>query len=331
MKSLRLKRMCHSIKTFFKTNKNDILFGAGVVTEVGAVVSACRATLRVKDLSDKCASDLNYFIDEEGDDEDVREVNAKGRRTIYRKLTGGTIKNYIRPAVWLGVSLICYSKAHINQKEALAGALSALAVEQAKNREYLKQLNASTDPSEAPQEATAAPYSAGIATDLNSCILDNGVVIYDSENGYFAEKEGYAQPTKVFLSPTCIEFKKDKYSDWEPNHDWNIHHIQHVMEEIISKEVSLYGFVNLNDIRKHFAASRSYKLEEAENYYILFDPNRHCDDQIDYRIYANCDFKDNALIPECLYIDIFNTKVPKPGELREAKASAVAKNPFKEK
>lgn len=335
MKKPNIKRVTHDVKFFLKQHKNDILFGAGVATEIGALVSTANATLRVKELSDKAAADLQLFIDQEDDDDDIRMVNANGRRTVYRKVTKGTLLNYARPAAWLAASIGCYSKSYINMKGQVTALTAALAVEHARNQELVRQINENVpmgpekESNEESPETSNAPYSGGIPNDLDDIYLDNGVIIFDSSTGYFAENEGYANPTRIMLSPTCIEFKKDPYSDWTPNFDWNVDHIKRVMKDIVSHEIALYGFVNLNEIRSHFSAGRSYKLEEAENYYVLFDPNKHMDNQVYYRIYMNCD-DTGAGIRERLYIDIFNTVVPKPGDLKSAKAAAIAANPFKE-
>lgn len=326
----RISRTAHSVKHFFKKNKNDIIFVGGVATEITAVVTAARAGAKQRDMHEKYARQIDMFIDREGEDADIRGVNANGRRTIYRKIVKETIHNYALPAVLTAGSIGLYSKSHYNLKHELAATTAALAAEHALNQKLLAEKNADIPQEEPtnPKEECNAPYSAGIPNDLDDLIIENGVIIYDSETGYFAETDGYARPTTVMLSPTVIEWKKDKYSDWDSNFDWNLNQVKRIMRDVISKAISLYGFVNLNEVRKHFSVGRSYKLEEAENYYLIFDENRHEDDQVVYRIYGECD--KNGVLRDRIFIDIFNTRVPKPGDLKEGKQRAVAVNPLKE-
>ena len=329
MKSRKLKRIVHSVKYFFKHNKNDILFVGGVVTEVAAVVTTAKATLKTKQMADEYASQLEQHIEKTEDTMAVRETKAEARRTIYRKVTGNTIKNYILPAALTVGSIGMYSKSHFNLKHELSVTSAALAAEHALNQKLLQNVNPTPEKKEETEEPVNAPYSGGIPNDLDTTILKNGVIVWDSETGYSAERDGYAEPTTIVLSPTCIKFEKSPYSLWEPNYDYNIDNIMKVMRDIVSHEISLYGFVNLNEIRKHFSTGRRYKIEEAENYYIAFDKDRHPDNQVNYRIYADCD-ANGRIIDGALYIDIFNTIVPKPGELTEAKRVAKALDPFKE-
>ena len=328
--SVRLKRLWHGIKHFCKTNKNDILFGAGVVTEVAAVVVTAKATIKTKNMADIESAKIENFIDLPDDTAEEKALKADSRREIYRNVTKQTVKNYLIPAGLTISSIAFYSKSHFNLKHELATTTAALAAEHALNQKLLAGVNPETPKVEGQEESTNTAYSGGIPNDLESMVIDNGVIVYDSDNGYFAEKDGYATPTTIYLSPTCVTFQKDLYSDWTPNYDWNIDHIMRTMRDAVSRAISLYGFVNLNDIRKHFSSGRSYKLEEAENYYLVYDENRYHDDQVSYRIYARCNDKGDVL-GECLYIDIFNTIVPKPGELKEAKRRAIQDNPFKEK
>jgi len=330
MKSVRLKRIWHGIKHFVKTNKNDILFGAGVVTEVAAVVVTAKATIKTKAMADLESAKIENYLDDPMDDAEVKAAKAESRRSIYRNVTKQTIKNYIIPAGLTISSIAFYSKSHFNLRHELATTTAALAAEHALNQKLLAGVNPETPPAEGQEEQVNTPYCAGMPNDLESMILKNGVIVYDSDNGYSAERDGYAVPTTVFLSPTCMEFKKDRYSDWEPGFDWNIYHIKRILEDTIPRAMGLYGFVNLNEVRKHFCCGRSYKLEEAENYYLIYDPDKSLEGQVSFRIYADCD-ETGAVIPECLYIDIFNTRVPKPGDLREAKRIAIETNPFKEK
>ena len=332
MKSVRIKRIWHSVKHFVKRNKNDILFGAGVVTEVAAVVTTAKATLKTKQMADIEAAKLDNFIDEPEDSKEIKETKAEGRREIYRNVTKGMVKNYLIPAGLTISSIAFYSKSHFNLKHELATTTAALAAEHALNQKLLQGVNPETPAADdaEPKNTGNAPYSAGIPNDLESMVIPSGVIVYDSDNGYLGERDGYAVPTTIFLSPTCMEFKKDRYSDWEPDFTWNIHHVKSILEDTVPRAIALFGFVNLNEVRKHLCCGRSYKLEEAENYYLLYNPDKDVCDQISYRIYAACD-ADGAIIPTCLYVDIFNTKVPKPGDLKEAKRIAIQDNPFKEK
>lgn len=330
--SVRLKRLWHGIKHFVKSNKNDILFGAGVVTEVAAVVVTAKATIKTKQMADIESARIENYLDNIEDDAEVRAAKAEGRRSIYRNVTKQTIKNYIIPAGLTISSIAFYSKSHFNLKHELAATTAALAAEHALNQRLLAGANPETPAAEGeePQNTSNAPYSAGIPNDLESMVIPSGVIIYDSDNGYYAERDGYAVPTTVFLSPTCMEFKKDPYSDYGPDFDWNVCHVKKILEDTVARNICLFGFVNLNEVRKHLCCGRSYKLEEAENYYLIFNPDRDISEQVDFRIYAACD-EDGAVKTDCLYVDIFNTKVPKPGDLKEAKRIAIEKNPFKEK
>ena len=328
--SVRLKRLWHGIKHFCKTNKNDILFGAGVVTEVAAVVVTAKATIKTKNMADLESARIENFIDLPDDTAEEKALKADSRREIYRNVTKQTIKNYIIPAGLTISSIAFYSKSHFNLKHELATTTAALAAEHALNQKLLAGVNPETPKVEGQEESTNTAYSGGIPNDLESMVIDNGVIVYDSDNGYFAERDGYAVPTTIWLSPTCMDFKKDPYSDWEPNYDWNIDHIRRILDDTISRAICLYGFVNLNDIRKHFCCGRSYKIEEAENYYLVYNPNRDVNNQVAYRIYVACD-PEGAVKNECLYIDIFNAIVPKPGDLKEAKRIAIQDNPFKER
>lgn len=328
---VRLKRLWHGIKHFCKTNKNDILFGAGVVTEVAAVVVTAKATIKTKNMADIESAKIENYVDLPDDTAEEKALKADNRRAIYRNVTKQTVKNYLIPAGLTISSIAFYSKSHFNLKHELATTTAALAAEHALNQKLLAGVNPDAPQKEGGEvQETNAPYSAGIPNDLESMVLNNGVIVYDSDNGYFAERDGYATPTTVFLSPTCMEFKKDRYSDWEPNFDWNVSYIQRILNDTIDRAICLYGFVNLNEIRKHFCCGRSYKIEEAENYYLLYNPDRAVNEQISYRIYADCT-PEGDVKTECLYIDIFNTVVPKPGDLKEAKRKAIQDNPFKEK
>lgn len=332
MKGVRFKRIVHSIKHFFKQNKNDILFGAGVVTEIGAVVMTAKATIKTKQMADIEAARIEQYVDEIDDPVEIKEANAESRRAIYRDVTKQTVKNYIVPAGLLLTSIGCYSKSHFDLKSQLASTTAALAAEHALNQKLLQGINPEV-PAVKDENGntvdTNAPYSGGIPNDLDNLVLDNAVLVWDNDTGYFAERDGYAEPTTIFLSPTCMTFKKDLYSDWTPNYDLNVHYMTRILGDTISRQISLYGFINLNDIRKHFCSGRSYKLEEAENYYLVYDQNKHMDNQVSYRIYAKCR-PDGSVDGDCFYIDIFNTIVPKPGDLKEAKRRAIADNPFKE-
>ena len=328
----RIQRLAHGVKYFFKKNKNDIIFGCGVVTEIAAVVVSSRAGIKQRDMSDKLARKMDNLVDADNDDDAKKESNANERRVVYRTFVKSTIKNYAIPVALTAGSIGLYSKSHFDLKSQLASTTAALAAEHALNQRLLAERNADNIPEKSDEEtqetAVNAPYSGGIPTDVNDFMLNNAVIIYDSESKYFAEKDGYTDPTDIMLSPTCIEWKRAKYSDFTANFDWNIDQIRKIMRDVISRSISLYGFVNLNEIRKHFSEGRSYKLEEAENYYLLFDDNRHQDDQVVYRIYGECD--DSGVIKDRVFIDIFNTVVPKPGDLKEAKRHAVAANPLKE-
>lgn len=330
----KIKRSAHGIKHFLKTNKNDILFGAGAVTEVLAVISGIRAGYKQRDMHEFYARRLDAYVDQQYDTNDIRDNNAEERRAIYRQIAKETVKNYALPVALTAGSVGFYSKSHFNLKSQLASTTAALAAEHALNQRLLAEKNAEMLPQDESEDKAQetngnSPYSAGIPNDIDNLFLKNAVIIYDSESNYFAEKEGYSQPTTVMLSPTSIKWEKDPYSDWTVNFDWNVNQIQNTMKGVISKAISLYGFVNLNEIRKHFSSGRSYKLEEAENYYIVFDENRYEEDQVMYRIYGECD-ENGCIIKDRVYIDIFNTIVPKPGDLKEAKQRAVAANPLKE-
>lgn len=326
----KIKRSVHGVKHFLKSNKNDILFVGGVATEIFAVVSAVKAGAKQRDMHEFYARRLDAYVDQQYDTNDIRDNNAEERRAIYRQIAKETVKNYALPVALTAGSVGFYSKSHFNLKSQLASTTAALAAEHALNQRLLAEKNIDIPqetPTE-PKEECNPPYSAGIPTDLDDLIIENGVIIYDSESNYFAETDGYTQPTTIMLSPTVIEWKKDPYSDWTANFDWNLREIRRIMKDTISKAISLYGFVNLNEIRRHFSAGRSYKLEEAENYYLLFDENRHDDDQVIYRIYGDC--SENGVLKDRVFIDIFNTRIPKPGDLKEAKQRAVAANPLKE-
>ncbi|MBO7452168.1 MAG: hypothetical protein J6U54_17710 [Clostridiales bacterium] len=329
---VKAKRVAHSTKFFLKSHKNDILFGAGVVTEVAAVVTAARAGAKQHDMHEMYARQLDNLVDADTDCEEMRQVNAEGRRRVYRGIVKGTVKNYALPVCLTAASVGLLSKSHFDLKHDLTTTTAALAAEHALNQKLLEaQGNIPKEPEEGQEttEEAAAPYSGGIPNDLDKMFLSNAVIVYDSESKYFAEREGYSQPTTVMLSPTSIKWEKAELSDWTANFDWNVSQIMRVMGDVIGKAVTLYGFVNLNEIRKHFSSSRSYKLEEAENYYIVFNENRHEDDQVVYRIYGECD-ADGAIMYDHLYIDIFNSIVPRPGQLKEAKQRAVAANPLKD-
>lgn len=324
---LRYARFMHTIKHFVRTHKNDILFGAGVVTEVAAVVVTAKKSIKntceQQLLSDEC----DKYIDEPNDDAEVLAEKDIKRHEIYRKSLKTYLKNYAIPAGLTIASVAFYSKSHFNLKHELAVTSAALAAEHALNQKLMASVNPQIEQKEdGTQEVVNAPYSGGIPNDLDSQVINNAVIIYDSDNGYFAEKEGYSQPCAVFLSPTAMTFEKGEYSDWEPCYDLNISFIQRKMEDI-SRQIKLFGFVNLNEVRKFFVPGRNHKLEEAENYYLLWDDNRRPDNQVSYRIYIAED-DTGAIIPERFWIDIFNTKVPKPGDLKEAKQRAVAANPL---
>ncbi|MBO4703911.1 MAG: hypothetical protein J5617_03710 [Bacilli bacterium] len=328
---VKVDKFSHSSKHFLKTHKNDILFGAGVVTEIGAVVTAARAGAKQRDMNEYYARRLDNYIDIEGDSMEMRDANAENRRTVYRSIVKGTIKNYAAPTILTIGSIGLLSKSHINLKHELATTTAALAMEHAINQKLLNdQIDIPKDEPEEGQETTEnAPYSGGIPNDLDKMFLNNAVIVYDSDSKYFAETEGYSKPTTIMLSPTSMKWEKSELSDWTANFDWNINQIMKVMETIISRAICLYGFVNLNEIRKHFSSNRSYKLEEAENYYLVFNENRAEDDQVVYRIYGECD-ADGAIMHDHLYIDIFNSIVPRPGQLKEGKQRAVAANPLKD-
>ena len=328
---LKLKRFSHTTKHVLKTHKNDILFGAGVITEVAAVIVTAKNSVKNTQEQMLLADECDKYIDDPNDDAEVLAEKDIKRHEIYRKSFRTTLKNYALPAGLTLLSVGFYGKAHINLKSELTATTAALAAEHALNQRLLKEIN--PDPpqpedQETKEEATNSPYSAGIPNDLDDFIIDKGVIIYDSDLPFFAERDGYAEPCKIMLSPTCVTFRKDLYSDWTCNFDWNLNHVMSCMANL-SRDISLYGFINLNEVRKHFSSGRSYKLEEAENYYIVFDENRAEDDQITYRIYGRVD-ENGCVIEDCLYIDIFNTVVPKPGDLKEAKRRAVAANPLKE-
>ena len=325
----KIMRELKALEFFLKQHKNDILFGAGVVTEVAAVVVAGKAAVKRHEEANMLAEQLDRYVDCENDSDERKEINAEARRAIYRSMVKSTVKNSAAPVLLTIVSVLFLSKSHINLKDELAKVTAALAVEHAMNQRLLADQVDIPKEAEAAEEPTNGPYSAGIPNDLETQMLDRGVVIYDSDTKYFGEKDGYAEPTKIFLSPCTMVFKKDKLSSWEPCFEWNISHIINVMRDIVSRYISLYGFNNLNDIRKEFCAGRSVKLEEAENYYLLYDSNRHRDDQVFFRIYGNCN-EDGYIYNEELYIDIFNTKIPKPGELKEAKRRAIEENPMKD-
>ena len=328
---LKAKRVAHNTKFFFKSHKNDILFGAGVCTELAAVVTAARAGAKQRDMHEMYARQLDNLVDIPSDSDEIREVNADGRRTVYRGIVKSTLKNYALPVCFTAASIGLLSKSHFDLKHELATTTAALAAEHALNQRLLNnQIDIPKEEFEEGQETECnAPWSGGIPNDLDKMFLERAVIIYDSESKYFAEREGYSQPTTIMLSPTAIKWEKSELSDWTANFDWNVNQIRKVMEDIISKAVTLYGFVNLNEIRKHFSSCRSYKLEDAENYYITFDESRHEDDQIAYRIYGECD-ESGAVMYDHLYIDIFNSIVPRPGQLKEAKQRAVAANPLKD-
>ena len=333
MSKVNFKRMLHGFKHFIKTNKNDILFGAGVVTEVAAVVATGKAVLKTKFMADENAELIEQYQDKDDSTEEEKQYNAEQRRVIYRHVTGQVIKNYALPTGLTLLSIGFYGKSHFNLKKELTATTAALAAEHALNQRLLAERNAKSQSDISENKAednteTNAPYSAGDPSDSDKMFLKRGVIVYDSDTKYFAETEGYAEPTGIFLSPTVIDFHKDKYSRWECNWDWNIAQVKRWMRDI-SREICLYGFVNLNEAREFFSTGRSYKLEEAENYYLVFDENRKEDDQVWYRIYADCD-ENGRIDEEHIYIDIFNTIVPKAGRLKEAKRQAIAANPFKE-
>lgn len=324
---LRYARFMHTIKHFVKTHKNDILFGAGVVTEVAAVVVTAKKSIKntceQQQLSDEC----DKYIDDVTDSEAVLAEKDIKRHEIYRKSLKAYVKNYALPVGLTVASVAFYGKAHLNLKHELAATTAALAAEHALNQRLMANANPQIEQKEdGTYEVTNAPYSGGIPNDLESMVIENGVILYDSDNGYDAEKDGYTKPFSIMLTPTCMTFEKGEYSDWEPCHELNVMFIQNKMKDI-SRQIKLFGFVNLNEVRKFFVPGRNHKLEEAENYYLLWDDNRDAENQVSYRIYVAED-ETEKIIPEKLWIDIFNTKVPKPGDLKEAKQHAVAANPL---
>lgn len=320
----RIVRDVHYVKHLLKSRKPDILFGAGVVTEVAAIGTTIKATLKTKELSDYQLQVLEENVD-----------NEEIRKSVYKETIKGTVKNFALPVALAAASVGCYGTSHLELKNRLGKALEALATEHAINQAMRERLMGpvtdAVDNSEEKEEkpSTKGPYSAGIPTDLEDLYLKDGIIVYDNMVDYDADRDGYTQPGEVLLSPTTMTYAKSKYSDWTCNHDWNMHQIVRVMADL-SQDISLFGFINLNDIRKYFVNTRMYKLEEAENYYITYDPNRASDNQIDFRVYAKWNESEGDIDKTCLYIDVFNTRVPVPGELREAKRVAQEKNPYKE-
>ena len=214
----KIMRELKALEFFLKQHKNDILFGAGVVTEVAAVVVAGKAAVKRHEEANMLAEQLDRYVDCENDSDERKELNAEARRAIYRSMVKSTVKNSAGPVLLTIVSILFLSKSHINLKDELAKVTAALAVEHAMNQRLLAdQVDIPKEAQEAAEEPTNGPYSAGIPNDLDTQMLDRGVVIYDSDTKYFGEKDGYTEPTKIFLSPCAMVFKKDKLATWEAN------------------------------------------------------------------------------------------------------------------
>lgn len=334
--SLTLKRFIRTTKRFVKVHKNDILFAGGVVTEVAAVVVTAKATLKNKEFVDECAVEMEQYTTTDEDTEEIIEAKADGRRSVNRKVVIGTVKNYAIPAALTVTSVLCYGKSHLNLKKDLAVTSAALAAEHAMNERLRRELNpeAPKEETEETKQECANPYSGGNPSDVDDYIIENGYLVMDSDFYYNAERDGYAMPTRIFLSPTTIAFQKDPYSDWQGNIDLNLDTISRLMKNL-SREASLYGFINLNEIRKQFAKGLSVKIPAAENYYIAYDDTRARDSQIYYRVYGRAEYdqarNEWALDDTTLYIDILNMVCcPTEEKLNNAKRVAIQTNPLKE-
>lgn len=115
----------------------QLLVGVGVVTFVGTVVLACKATTKASDILDQCNNDLAEIaqakeLAENGKAEYTEENEKRDKAIIFAK-TGAKMAKVYAPAVALGVlSVGCFLTANnILQKRYLGVAAAYTAVDKA--------------------------------------------------------------------------------------------------------------------------------------------------------------------------------------------------------
>lgn len=109
-----IKNALSKAKTTIKVNSPEILKVAGVVTFVGTVALACRATLKVKDIIDEHNDDMDQIESAlENEEVEYTEEDAKSDRVKRYAMTVGKVIKEVTPAVILAtVSIACQFKSN---------------------------------------------------------------------------------------------------------------------------------------------------------------------------------------------------------------------------
>jgi hypothetical protein len=126
----------NNLKIGAKMHAPEILIVAGTISFIGTVITACKATIKAKEIVDKCKEDLEMIdntkeaYEEDGNTEEYSEKDAKEDKKIVFVQTGWQmIKIYAIPAVLAACTLGCFYKGHgimVQRNTALAGALASV-------------------------------------------------------------------------------------------------------------------------------------------------------------------------------------------------------------
>ena len=120
-----------------KANAPEILLVAGTISFIGTVVTACRATIKAKEIMADAKKDLEiidntlkeYENDEERKDE-YTEVDCKtDKRNVMIQTGWQMIKKYAIPALLATATLFCFYKSHgimVRRNAALGAALTSV-------------------------------------------------------------------------------------------------------------------------------------------------------------------------------------------------------------
>lgn len=111
----------------------EILLVAGTVSFIGTIVTACKATIKAKELVENAKKEIEIIENtvEECEDEQYTQEDAKiAKRTVYLETGWAMIKKYAIPAVLAVATIACFYKGHgimVRRNVALAGALTSTA------------------------------------------------------------------------------------------------------------------------------------------------------------------------------------------------------------
>lgn len=231
------------------TQKNSphILFGLGVVGFGATVVLSSRATLRVGDILDKAAGDLNNINELVSNVELAKKYDyaeddvLKDRITIYSRTTIDLVKLY-GPATGVGLlTIFCFSKSHMILTKRNAVLVAAYAGLERAYSEYRKRVADLLDPE----------YERSIYQGDKCLMVYEGV----NEEGKVVELEKRTLSDGRVLSQYA-RFFDETSSQWQKTAEYNFLFLR-AQQSYANDLLMSRGHVFLNDVYDMLGLGRS--------------------------------------------------------------------------